>query len=127
MAHNGEILAAGELEIRPGDGLARVGGRVLTLSVREFALLAALADRAGTIVRREELYRAAWGRALRPGDRSVDVYISKLRAKLERALPDQRLIHTHPGFGYRLEPLLLQDLDNSPDGHGNTATRPSYA
>jgi DNA-binding response OmpR family regulator len=45
-----------------------------------------------------------WGAELRPGDRSVDVYVSKLRNKLESALPDRRFIHTHPGFGYRFQP-----------------------
>ena len=78
-------------------------GRALTLSVREFDLLVALASHAGRIVSREELYRLAWGGTLRGGDRSCDVYIHKLRAKLERALPDQRFIHTHVGFGYRLD------------------------
>ena len=38
------------------------------------------------------------------GDRSIDVYIHKLRVKLEQALPDARYIHTHVGFGYRFAP-----------------------
>src|SRR5439155_118080 len=80
------------------------GGQVLTLSVREFELLVALARRLGTIVRRDEPFSTVWGGDLRPRDRSVDVYISKLRAKLERAMPDRRYIHTHPGFGYRFQP-----------------------
>jgi DNA-binding response OmpR family regulator len=41
---------------------------------------------------------------LREGDRSIDVYIHKLRVKLEQALPDARYIHTHVGFGYRFAP-----------------------
>ena len=41
---------------------------------------------------------------LRNGDRSVDVYVSKLRVKLEAAMPDRRFIHTDPGFGYRFQP-----------------------
>jgi len=79
-------------------------GHALTLSVREFDLLVAMARRVGAIVTREELYRAVWHRALRSGDRSVDVYVSKLRGKLEAAMPDRRFIHTHPGFGYRFQP-----------------------
>jgi len=66
--------------------------------------LAALAQRAGAIVSRDELYEKVWGGKLRPGDRSVDVYVSKLRGKLEAAMPDRRFIHTHPGFGYRFQP-----------------------
>jgi DNA-binding response OmpR family regulator len=97
-------LYAGELEIRLGEGLVLATGRALTLSVREFELLVALAQRHGAIVTREELYGAVWGGDLRNGDRSVDVYVSKLRGKLEEAMPDRRFIHTHPGFGYRFHP-----------------------
>jgi DNA-binding response OmpR family regulator len=97
-------LYAGELEIRLREGLVLATGRALTLSVREFELLVALASRAGAIVTREELYGAVWGGELRHGDRSVDVYVSKLRGKLEEAMPDRRFIHTHPGFGYRFQP-----------------------
>jgi DNA-binding response OmpR family regulator len=102
--NNASTLYAGELEIRLGEGLVLATGRALTLSVREFELLAAMARRAGAIVTRDELYAEIWGGELRPGDRSVDVYVSKLRNKLETAMPDRRFIHTHPGFGYRFQP-----------------------
>ena len=98
----GQLVRIGDLEIRPSEGLVLAKGRALTLSVREFDLLVALASHAGRIVSRDELYRLAWGGTLRRGDRSCDVYIHKLRAKLERALPDHDFIHTHVGFGYRL-------------------------
>lgn len=99
-----DVVYAGELEIRLGEGLVLASGRALTLSVREFELLAAMARKAGAIVTREELFATVWQRPLRPGDRSVDVYVSKLRGKLEAALPDRRFIHTHQGFGYRFQP-----------------------
>ena len=105
-----EVLYAGELEIRPDEGLVLATGQALTLSVREFELLAAMARRPGTIITREDLYRTVWGGTLRPGDRSVDVYVSKLRNKLEAALPDRRFIHTHPGFGYRFQPQASRNV-----------------
>jgi DNA-binding response OmpR family regulator len=104
---NGATLYAGELEIRPGEGLALATGRALRLSVREFGLLVALAKQMGAILTREQLYYDVWGRELRSGDRSVDVYVSKLRTKLEAAMPDRRFIHTHTGFGYRFQPQPL--------------------
>ena len=102
-----QTIRVGDLEITPREGLVRAGEQVLTLSVREFQLLVALVEHHGGIVGRAELCRAVWGRELRSGDRSVDVYVSKLRAKLEHAVPNRRYIHTHPSFGYRFqsEPL----------------------
>jgi DNA-binding response OmpR family regulator len=99
-----EILIAGELEVRPSEHLARARGRTLTLSVRELDLLAALARREGKIVSRDELYETVWGAPLRGQDRSVDVYVHKLRSKLATALPEWAFIHTHFGFGYRFQP-----------------------
>ena len=92
----------GPLEILPEDNLARASGKALMLSIRELRLLTELARRADRIMAREDLFRLVWGRDMRPGDRSVDVYVRKLRVKLEDALPAWRFIHTHFGFGYRL-------------------------
>jgi DNA-binding response OmpR family regulator len=97
-----EILTAGPLEIAPTEHLARVSGRTLTLSTRELRLLTEMTRRADRIVSRTELFRLVWEREMRPGDRSVDVYVRKLRVKLEHALPEWSFIHTHFGFGYRL-------------------------
>ena len=91
------------VEVHPGEYLAVAGGRPLNLTARELELLTALIEREGRIVTREELYRTVWGEPYRKSDRSVDVYVSKLRLKLEEAVPDQRFIHTHFGFGYRFQ------------------------
>ena len=93
-----------ELDIRPAEGLVVAGDRAIAMSAREVGVLVVLAGREGRTVRREELYRLVWGRPLRAGDRTVDVYVHKVRAKLEAALPDWRFIHTHVGFGYRFAP-----------------------
>ena len=99
-----ERIRVGELEIRPDEYLAVAGGRTLVLSLRELHVLAAPGRRAGSVVSRADLYREVWGGDLRPDDRSVDVYVHKLRTKLAAALPDSTYIHTHFGFGYRLQP-----------------------
>jgi DNA-binding response OmpR family regulator len=95
------VVRAGVLEIRPEEYLVLADGRPVLLTVRELALLCALADRRDRIVSRSELYTTVWQRPFRKDDRSVDVYVRKVRHKLEQALPDWNFIHTHFGFGYR--------------------------
>jgi DNA-binding response OmpR family regulator len=99
-----EVIRAEELEIRPAEYLVLAAGKPLPLTARELALLTALARRAGRIVGRAELYAVVWDQRFRESDRSVDVYVSKVRAKLEASLPEWRYIHTHFGFGYRFYP-----------------------
>ncbi|MGI8945886.1 MAG: winged helix-turn-helix domain-containing protein [Thermoleophilaceae bacterium] len=96
-------MQAGDLEIRPREFMAIAGDRPLHLTARELDLLTALVEREGRIVGRAELYRTVWGEDYRKQDRSVDVYIGRLRQKLEDALPGRRFIHTHFGFGYRFQ------------------------
>jgi DNA-binding response OmpR family regulator len=103
-AIDGQILRAGELEIRRDEFLAVAAGHPLSLTARELDLLTALVERAGRIVSREELYVAVWGEPYRKSDRSVDVYVGRLRQKLDEVVPEDRFIHTHFGFGYRLQP-----------------------
>ncbi len=110
MRPSGHILHAGDLEIRPDEFTALVNGEPLALTVRELELLTALAERQGRIVSRAELYAVVWGEPYRKADRSVDVYVGKLRQKLAGALPGGHFIHTHFGFGYRFTPF-------SQDGH----------
>jgi DNA-binding response OmpR family regulator len=56
------------------------------------------------VLRREEIYERVWGYAMVHGDRSVDVFVRKLRQKLRSASPDWSYIHTHFGVGYRFAP-----------------------
>lgn len=95
---------AQRLEIRFEEHAALVDGRPLSLTMRELQLLATLAENPQRIMTREELYAKVWGGEPRRDDRSVDVYVSRLRSKLSEALPELRLIHTHSGIGYRFSP-----------------------
>lgn len=100
----GSPLAAGELEIRPDRFQAFVGDEALDLTRREFELLHLLAEERGQVLEREQIYQRVWGYAMAHGDRSVDVFIRKLRKKLEDHSPRWAYIHTHFGIGYRFEP-----------------------
>src|SRR5215203_3680759 len=97
-------LVAGELEIRADQFQAFIGGLSVDLTRREFELLELLAQAQGKVLQREEIYQAVWGYAMAHGDRSVDVFVRKVRQKLETASPDWSYIHTHFGVGYRFQP-----------------------
>jgi DNA-binding response OmpR family regulator len=97
-------LVAGEVEIRADQFQAFVAGRSIDLTRREFELIQLLAGAEGQVLQREEIYQRVWGYAMAHGDRSVDVFVRKLRQKLERASPQWRYIHTHFGIGYRFAP-----------------------
>jgi DNA-binding response OmpR family regulator len=97
-------VAAGDLEIRPDRFQAFVGDEPLDLTRREFELLRLLAEERGQVLERETIYQRVWGYAMAHGDRSVDVFIRKLRQKLEKHSPRWSYIHTHFGIGYRFDP-----------------------
>jgi len=97
-------LVAGEVEIRADQFQAFVAGRSIDLTRREFELIQLLAEAEGQVLQREEIYQRVWGYAMAHGDRSVDVFVRKLRQKLERASPHWHYIHTHFGIGYRFAP-----------------------
>ena len=78
--------------------------------MRELQLLVTLASHPQRIMTREELFTEDWGSQPRRDDRSVDVYVSRLRAKLGKALPETQLIHTHNGIGYRFSTGWLTRL-----------------
>ena len=103
-AGQSERVSDRRLEIRPEEHAALVDGRPLSLTMRELQLLVTLSEHPQRIMTREELFAAVWGSRPRREDRSVDVYVSRLRAKLGEALPGRQLIHTHNGIGYRFSP-----------------------
>jgi DNA-binding response OmpR family regulator len=98
-----EVLQAGPLAVRPAQHVAVLDGTTLRLTRHELGLLTALARHPGAVLGREELAELAWGRPLGAGDRSVDVYVRRLRQKLADIEPTWEFIHTHFAFGYRFE------------------------
>jgi DNA-binding response OmpR family regulator len=100
-------LVAGELEIRADQFQAFVSGQSVGLTRREFELLQVLAEAEGKVIEREEIYQRVWGYAMAHGDRSVDVFVRKLRRKLEKMSAGWGYIHTHFGVGYRFEPAAV--------------------
>ena len=97
----GETVVAGDIEIRPDQFQAFARGSSIDLTRREFELIALLSAAGGRVLEREEIYQRVWGYTMAHGDRSVDVFVRKLRAKLQQASPDYNYIHTHFGVGYR--------------------------
>jgi DNA-binding response OmpR family regulator len=113
---NGTVEAkpvlAGEVEVRPDRFQAFVSGRSLELTRREFELIQLLSAAEGRVLEREEIYSRLWGYAMVRGDRSVDVFVRKLRHKLEKASPQWRYIHTHFGIGYRFAAEPVESLQD---------------
>ena len=99
-----EAIHAGEVEIRADRFQAYVAERSVDLTRREFELIELLAGAEGRVLEREEIYQRVWGYAMARGDRSVDVFVRKVRQKLEKASPGWRYVHTHFGVGYRFSP-----------------------
>jgi DNA-binding response OmpR family regulator len=94
-------VAAGELTIRPDRFDAYVRDEPAGLSRKEYDLLRQLAAAGGRVLEREQIYQRVWGYTMVRGDRSVDVFVRKLRGKLARVSPGWRYVHTHFGVGYR--------------------------
>lgn len=97
-------LTRGELEFRVDRYEVLAAGRPVELTKREYELLLLLARSDGRVLQREDIYQRVWGYAMARGDRSVDVFVRKIRHKLESASPEWRYVHTHFGVGYRFDP-----------------------
>ena len=118
---------AGELTVRPDRFDAYAGDEPAGLSRKEYELLRQLASADGRVLEREVIYQRVWGYAMVRGDRSVDVFVRKLRNKLERISPEWRYVHTHFGVGYRFAPERSEPdvvrVDPAPLGLDLTPTR----
>ncbi len=99
-----ETRRIGNVEVRPAELQVLIDGNRVGFTVREFELFFALAERFDRVVPRPEIYELVWGAHMPYRDRSVDVFIRKVRSKLELVAPDWAYIHTHFGIGYRFAP-----------------------
>ena len=120
-------LVVGEIEIRVDQYQAMVAGESLDLTRREFELLQLLAENEGSVLEREAIYQRVWGYAMAHGDRSVDVFIRKLRHKLEKRSPGFSYIHTHFGVGYRFAAETPVPEAPAPDKEGSDRVAPRSA
>jgi len=98
----GRIIEAGELWLDTKNFTARLRGEPLSLRLKEFELLAALASQPGELKSREDLAKEVWGHAGVGMSRTIDVHIRRLRATLEGG-SGYEYIHTVRGVGYRFE------------------------
>jgi DNA-binding response OmpR family regulator len=103
--HRGDPLDIEELRIDPATVQAYVAGQSANLTPTEFRLLYALALEHGRVVTRDELLQKIWGRRQTRRDRTVDVFVRKLRDKIDRRAPEHAFVHTRYGVGYKFEPL----------------------
>jgi DNA-binding response OmpR family regulator len=102
VLHKTGALQVQNLLLWPARGEVEAEGVSVSLTRREMELLLVLAKRPGRVVQRQEIYEAVWGGVMPYRDRSVDVWVRKLRGKLATAAPEYQFVHTHYGFGYRL-------------------------
>ncbi len=92
------------LVIDPEQVQAFADGHSVGLTPREFEVLLVLARAPGKPLARNRIYREAWGYEMMAGDRSVDVFVRKIRQKLKAAIPQVDFVRTHYGVGYRFDP-----------------------
>jgi DNA-binding response OmpR family regulator len=98
------VLRVANLEVRPAEFQVLADGRRVGLTVREFQTFLVLAERRDRVVTRPEIYALVWGGQMAYRDRSVDVFVRKVRRKLFECAPSWAYIHTHFGIGYRFSP-----------------------
>ncbi|MFC5407706.1 response regulator transcription factor [Larkinella bovis] len=96
------ILRVADLELDLHERVARRGGQTIDLTAREFALLEYLMRNAGRVVSRVDIAEQVWDIGFDTGTNVIDVYVSYLRAKIDKDHPT-KLIHTLIGMGYVLK------------------------
>jgi DNA-binding response OmpR family regulator len=104
----GRTIKLANLLVDPESVQAYLDGRSAALTPTEFRLLYALAEESPRVVTRDELLQKIWGRRLTRRDRTVDVFVRKLREKIDAHSTDYDFLHTRYGVGYKLEPLPKQ-------------------
>ena len=100
----GDAIEIEELRIDPREVQAYVDGESAGLTPTEFRLLYQLALDRGRVTTRDELLQKIWGRRETHRDRTVDVFVRRLRQKIDRPAPTHSFIQTRFGVGYKLEP-----------------------
>jgi DNA-binding response OmpR family regulator len=98
-----EVLRMGELEIDPSSMTVQVQGKAVLTTVREFRLLEYLAMHCGRVLTRDQLLDAVWKETPFVTPRSIDVYVRRLREKIEADPRHPRYLKTLRGIGYRFE------------------------
>jgi two-component system KDP operon response regulator KdpE len=104
LAGDGAKLHTDGVEIDLEARLVKKDGKVVTLTRTEWRLLQELAANAGRVMLNEELLSRVWGSAYRGDLQYLRVWISRLRAKLEKTPSEPKIIATFPGIGYMLAP-----------------------
>jgi DNA-binding response OmpR family regulator len=102
----GDPIEIEELRIDPREVQAFIDGHSAGLTPTEFKLLYTLALDRGRVVTRDELLQKVWGRRETHRDRTVDVFVRRLRQKIDRTSSRHSFIQTRFGVGYKLEPEL---------------------
>ncbi len=98
------LLNLGGVELDVTSRRVSVNGTILTITATEFRLLEFLMSRPGFVFSREQLLDAVWGPDRAITDRAVDVYVLRLRQKIEQDPTNPGLIHSIRGFGYTFQP-----------------------
>jgi DNA-binding response OmpR family regulator len=107
-----ELIKVGPIVIDRSGHTVHIGGRAISLTAREFALLVYLCEKRGRVVTRDEALDRVWGDRYDGGARTVDIHVRRLRSKLGRALP----LVTLRGAGYKISAIdeFVDDIGETP-------------